>query len=170
MSTKIMPGVLEGQNLELSFMNISEKNPENEETIICFIKVKSRDFEHVLGSLCLIWKSFPALGNFQHWWTSNLKKPFRSESQGLRFHVAAWSCCVPPKWAWVRVWVWIFSSASFVSCSWLERCLSHTIQDPKLGPVARLGFLLHTAHLVFIHLFQVLFTHFKYMYFKKLKP
>lgn len=50
-----MPKVLEGQNLGLSVKNISEKNSErNEETINCSVKVKFRDLESLLSSLCLI--------------------------------------------------------------------------------------------------------------------
>lgn len=49
-----MPGLLEGQNLELPVRNISEKNPErNEETINCFVKVKFRNLESLLSSLPL---------------------------------------------------------------------------------------------------------------------
>lgn len=56
-----MPAVLEGQNLELTVRNISEKNPErNEETINCFVKVKFRNLESLLSSLCLIWNRSPA--------------------------------------------------------------------------------------------------------------
>lgn len=74
--------VLEGQNLELSVRNISEKGPETkEEAISCSVKVKFRDLESLLSSLYLIQNTSPTLGNFQHSWTSNLDKPFRSENQ-----------------------------------------------------------------------------------------
>lgn len=50
-----MPMVLEGQNLEPLARNISEKSPERkEETISCSVKVKFRDLESLLSSLCLI--------------------------------------------------------------------------------------------------------------------
>lgn len=50
-----MPRVTEGQNLELSVGNVSEKNPErNEETVNCSVKVKFGDLESLLSSLCLI--------------------------------------------------------------------------------------------------------------------
>lgn len=44
-----MPGVLEGQNLELPVRNIREKNLErNEGTINCFVRVKFRKLIELL--------------------------------------------------------------------------------------------------------------------------
>lgn len=152
MSTKIMPGVWEGQNLELPIRNRREKNPESsEETINCFVKVKFRNLESLLSSFCLIWNRSPTSGNFRHWWTSNLDKPFRSKSKALLNVLLLEPIDLFPKRTWVNEYKCEYSPRlSVVSCSlaW-GGSLSHTIQDSKLGPIARFRFLFYNAHLVF---------------------
>lgn len=72
--------------------------------------------ESVASPFCLIWNRSPISGNFQHWWTSNLEKPLRSEGQVLyRRH------CLNPLTSFQKVPEWMSVSVNTLpDLLWLQ--------------------------------------------------
>lgn len=110
-------------------------NPErSEETINCSVKVKFSNLESLLSSLCLIGNRSPTLGNFRHWWASNLNKSFRSESRAsLHMSLLEPTDLLPKRAEWMSVTVNILSGLLWFPVPWLSGTLLTLSMTPSWG-------------------------------------